>query len=118
LPVVVAGEAVGLPLYVEALQTVTTVLQDVTLTDKEGKAELKLQVEMVELLGQELLPEVLQEHLVTEVKLDFGKLHLEAAEAADIMAEAAAGTMVAVQALMAAAAVAQDHLLYQQEELV
>jgi hypothetical protein len=30
----------------------------------------------------------------------------------------AAVTMVAVQALMAAAAVAQDHLLYQQEELV
>jgi hypothetical protein len=29
---------------------------------KVDKAEHKLQVEMVELLGQELLPEVLQEH--------------------------------------------------------
>jgi hypothetical protein len=62
LPVVVAEEAVVLPLYVEAPQTVITVLQDVTRTDKEVKAEHKLQAEMVELLGQELLPEVLQEH--------------------------------------------------------
>jgi hypothetical protein len=62
LAVVVAEEAVVLPLYVEALQTVTTVLQDVTRMAKVDKAEHKLQVEMVELLGQELLPEVLQEH--------------------------------------------------------
>jgi hypothetical protein len=62
LPVVVAEEAVVLPLYVEALQTVITVLQDVTRMAKVDKAEHKLQAEMVELLGLEHLQEVLQEH--------------------------------------------------------
>jgi hypothetical protein len=53
-----------------------------------------------------------------EVKLDFGKLHLEAAAAADITVAVAAVTMGAVQVPTVAVAVAQDHLLYQQEELV
>jgi hypothetical protein len=53
-----------------------------------------------------------------EVKLDFGKLHLAEAAAADIMAEAAAVTMGAVQVPTEAVAVAQDHPLYPQEARV
>jgi hypothetical protein len=53
-----------------------------------------------------------------EVKQDFGKPHLVVAVAVAITAVAVAVTMVAVLALMVAVAVAQDHLLYPQEELV
>jgi hypothetical protein len=62
LPVVVAEEAVVLPLYVEAPQTVITVLQDVTRTDKEGKAERKLLVALAVLHGLVHLLGVLLEH--------------------------------------------------------
>jgi hypothetical protein len=45
-----------------------------------------------------------------EVKLDFGKPHLAAAAAADIMAVAVAETMVAVRVPTEAVAVVQAHL--------
>jgi hypothetical protein len=48
--------------FAVARLTATTALQDVTPMDKVGKAELKLQEEMAELLGQEHLQEDLLEH--------------------------------------------------------
>ena len=109
----------GARLLCAVAQPIVIMVQpDVIRTDKVVKAEHKFREEMEEHLGQELLPEVLREHLVMEVKLDFGKPHLAAAAAADIMAAAAAVTMVAVLVPMAAVAVAQDHPLYPQEARV